>query len=83
MTRRAGITPLGAEHDGRTGIPVVFARRWFARLARLGGDAGARALLLAGSVRRMPIRGAQSDLDTPADALQARRDVLRAAPRRA
>ena len=83
MARRAGGTPLAAEHDGRAGIPVVFPRTWFARLARLSGDAGARALLGDGSVRRAWLRGAQADLDTSADAARARRGALRGGkPRR-
>jgi len=72
----AGKRPAAADHDGRAGIPAVFARAWFARLRALTDDAGARGLLAHAPVRRVRLRGSAPDLDTPADALAARRGSL-------
>jgi molybdenum cofactor cytidylyltransferase len=58
-----------ADADGAPGHPVLFGRRWFETLARLEGDAGARAVLSehADDVTLVPTpgRGATTDLDTP------------------
>jgi molybdenum cofactor cytidylyltransferase len=57
--------------DGKRGHPVGFGKGWFAQLARLGGDEGARSLL-----RRYPERvsylavkdaGILRDIDYPRD----------------
>lgn len=59
-------------HDGRRGNPVLWGRRWFARLAALQGDIGGKALLaeLGDRVTELMVadRGVLIDLDTP-DAL--------------
>lgn len=56
-----------AAEDGTPGHPVIFPRRLFTALARLSGDAGARALLRGEDVRpiALPGRRALTDLDTP------------------
>ncbi len=62
---------------GRRGNPVVFPRASFARLLRLEGDAGARALLASGAfaVREVPLEGTGTlaDLDTEAEIAAWRR----------
>jgi CTP:molybdopterin cytidylyltransferase MocA len=61
----------GASSDGKPGHPVLFPRRDFAALARLGGDQGARDVLKteADRVRLIPLPAAHAltDLDTQAD----------------
>ncbi len=69
----AGFAPeqvvRGASADGQPGHPVLFPRRFFARLARLSGDDGARAVLRGARVRLVPLPAehALTDLDTPED----------------
>lgn len=50
--RHEGITMAACEYSGTLGTPAVFAREEFPRLAALGGDRGAKALLL-GSAKRV------------------------------
>lgn len=61
----------GATNDGAPGHPVLFPARDFAGLARLGGDHGAREMLVQqhDRVRLVPLPGhhAVTDLDTPED----------------
>lgn len=55
-------------HGGRRGNPVGFGRGWFARLAALEGDHGARALIGGTAVREVEApAGVLHDIDTPAD----------------
>lgn len=65
---------LVPEHDGRRGNPVVWPRRYFAEMAALSGDTGARGLLeqYAEEVRVVPFDTPTifADVDTP-EALQA------------
>jgi len=59
----------GTTPDGRPGHPVLFPRRFFADLARLEGDQGAKPVLKAhaAEIRSVPLPGrrALTDLDTP------------------
>lgn len=61
-------------HRGAWGHPVGFSQRLFGALARLEGDAGARALILAESARACFVElddpGILADVDTP-EQLQA------------
>jgi len=56
-------------HRGEWGHPVGFARRYFAALGRLAGDAGARSLILAERERvrfvELDDPGILADVDTP------------------
>lgn len=54
-------------HAGRRGNPVGFGRAWLPRLAQLGADSGARALLAGAAVTELPA-GPEvlADCDTPA-----------------
>jgi len=54
---------------GRNGAPAVFGRDYFADLARLSGDEGARVLLNGGNARVSSLEMAAFaiDLDTPED----------------
>jgi molybdenum cofactor cytidylyltransferase len=55
---------------GRTGVPAIFPRAWFAGLLQLTGDTGARALLARHpeAVQAVPMPSAALDIDTPEDA---------------
>jgi molybdenum cofactor cytidylyltransferase len=68
--------------EGRRGNPVVWARRFFADLARLSGDVGARHLIAAHaeSVAEVAVsrEGAFRDVDTP-EALDLARTTRHAA----
>ncbi len=60
-------------HQGRRGNPVGLGRGWFARLAALTGDRGARALLADAVVTEVPAGpGVLADCDTPAALAAAR-----------
>lgn len=65
---------LVPEHDGRRGNPVLWPRRYFAEMAALSGDTGARGMLeqYAKDVRSVAFDSATifADVDTP-EALQA------------
>ncbi|MEE4186181.1 MAG: nucleotidyltransferase family protein [Gammaproteobacteria bacterium] len=64
-------TPVAARYNGQRGVPAVFPRTYFAALAGLTGEHGARGLLAAAEkVPELSIPGAAFDVDTPA-ALQA------------
>jgi CTP:molybdopterin cytidylyltransferase MocA len=56
-------------YAGVLGVPALLPRGWFADLARLAGDVGARALLRtrADDVIAIPAPALARDLDTPAD----------------
>lgn len=65
---------LVPEHAGRRGNPILWPRRFFAEMAALSGDTGARGLLeqYAREVRRVPFDSPAifADVDTP-EALRA------------
>jgi molybdenum cofactor cytidylyltransferase len=71
-----GAAVVVPSRNGQRGNPVLWARRFFADLARLAGDAGARHLigLNAGCVAEVAVtgEGAFHDVDTP-EALDAAR----------
>jgi len=58
-----------AAWDGKTGPPVIFPRALFQRLAKLGGEQGARNLLrgFAGGVVEVALPNAAWDLDVSSD----------------
>jgi molybdenum cofactor cytidylyltransferase len=57
--------------DGRQGHPVLFARRCFADLTALRGDAGAKAIIRSGGYTVVPVEtddpGVLRDIDLPGD----------------
>ncbi len=52
-------------YGGRNGVPAFFPSTSFPELMRLGGDAGAKALLH--NAQRVPLLGGEWDIDTPED----------------
>jgi molybdenum cofactor cytidylyltransferase len=78
LLRRAARRPLVASYAGTHGIPVVFPRTWFRQLAALRDERGARALLAGAAIDLVAMPEAARDLDTPADAHDARRALIRA-----
>ncbi len=65
LLAHAGRVPVAARYGGSLGIPAVFPRHWWSRLARLQGDRGARALLERSDAIGIPLESAAEDLDTP------------------
>lgn len=53
-------------YAGRRGVPAIFPRKSFSRLAQLSGDQGAKAVLYESGipVRECPMPRAQGDIDT-------------------
>lgn len=68
-THRAGADLVAASYAGGVGVPALFARRCFAELRDLPGDAGARRVLArhAEDVVAVPFPDGIVDVDTPAD----------------
>ena len=68
---RCGASIAATEYGGRRGHPVGFASRWFAMLAALTGDQGARAIVQANEARvtrcAVDDGGVLRDVDTPGD----------------
>lgn len=61
-------TPVAAAYAGSTGVPAIFPRSWFARLAALQHDQGARSLLRScEALRTLDMPEAAQDIDTPDD----------------
>ena len=60
---------IATAFNGSVGPPVLFGRAYFDRLAKLGGDAGAKALLREAGDALVTIRcdEAAIDIDRPAD----------------
>jgi molybdenum cofactor cytidylyltransferase len=58
---------VASEYAGTVGVPALFERGCFARLAGLRGDSGAKSLLLAGEkeLLRCPWPEGACDIDTP------------------
>ncbi|MDR2013439.1 MAG: nucleotidyltransferase family protein [Rhodanobacter sp.] len=67
--RTAPERAAASAYAGVLGVPALLPRAWFARIAHLEGDVGARALLRerAGEVIAVPAPALARDLDTPAD----------------
>jgi CTP:molybdopterin cytidylyltransferase MocA len=59
--------PVASAYAGVAGIPALFPRSWFARLAALQGDRGAGALLRSCNVRTVAWEDGAYDVDTEAD----------------
>ena len=79
----AGRAIIAATHEGTRGNPVLFDRLFFASLARLEGDTGARRLIVenAGLVAEVEIGAvARHDLDTRAALVAAGADLDDGAP---
>ena len=66
----AGRDLVAAAYAGTVGVPALFARRYFAELRELPGDAGAKRVLAghASEVFAVPFPGGEADIDTPTDA---------------
>lgn len=64
-----GAPMVAASYDDRPGVPALFARSLFPKLAALDGQAGAKALLQAagGDLLTIPAPQAAVDVDTPDD----------------
>lgn len=60
---------VASEYNGTLGTPVVFHRRFFARLKELSGDQGARKLLkqFPEEIGSITLDQGYEDLDTPED----------------
>lgn len=60
---------VAAQYGGGYGVPALFPRSQFPRLAALRGEQGARVLLRGGGLRivGVPMPGAAQDIDTPED----------------
>ncbi|HEY1182416.1 MAG TPA: nucleotidyltransferase family protein [Rhodocyclaceae bacterium] len=71
----AGASIAAPVHEAQRGHPVGFSRKWYAQLAGLSGDSGARQLLQAYANEVTLIActdgGIHRDIDTPADLLSA------------
>jgi molybdenum cofactor cytidylyltransferase len=68
VERRAPM--VAASYDSRPGVPALFGRALFPRLAALEGQAGAKALLQAADENELltiPAPHAAVDVDTPDD----------------
>ena len=65
----SGATICVPTHDGKRGNPVLWARRYFAEMATISGDVGARHLIGANADQLLEVPRANSgvliDLDTP------------------
>lgn len=68
--------PAAARYAGVLGIPAIFPRAWFERLASLDGDRGARDLLRRGGadVTAVEMPNAVRDLDEQKDLETCRRE---------
>ncbi len=67
--RETGARLVASDRDGLLGVPALFAAAFFAELAQLHGDAGARHLLRAHAAEAVGIAlpGTEVDVDTAAD----------------
>jgi molybdenum cofactor cytidylyltransferase len=67
--RRNSQAIVAAQYGGGYGVPALFPRSQFARLAALRGEQGARQLLRSGGPRivGVPMPGGAQDIDTPED----------------
>jgi molybdenum cofactor cytidylyltransferase len=63
--RRGGALVAATRHGDVCGVPAVFDRALFGRLAALAGDRGARELIAASRRVELPFAGAAFDVDTP------------------
>lgn len=68
--------PAVCAYSDALGVPAVFPRDWFPRLAQLTGERGAQSLFADADVSAIPLPGAARDIDTPQDwhALQQYKD---------
>lgn len=69
---------IASEYGGTMGVPALFGREYFAKLASLSGPAGAKHLLTAhaSDIVRVPFPQGTTDIDTPEDYLQLQRAIL-------
>jgi molybdenum cofactor cytidylyltransferase len=79
--RRAPSSIAAAQYAGTVGVPAIFPRWCFRELNELRGDHGAQLLLNRHVDRliRLPMPGAELDIDTPEDLLEleANADIKR------
>jgi molybdenum cofactor cytidylyltransferase len=72
-----GLTGRGivaAEYGGTVGVPALFGRQYFAELAALTGDRGAKGIMArhAADVERVPFPQGSLDIDTEEDCQRLR-----------
>jgi len=67
--RRTGRSIVASDYGEGYGVPALFARSWFAELASLTGDIGAKAILRthAAQMALVPFPGGAIDVDSRAD----------------
>ncbi len=63
----SGKSIVACEYDGLPGVPALFAKRYFAELASLRGDSGARRIIQSheNDAILIPFSEGSVDLDTP------------------
>jgi len=69
--RQTGRPIVTSEYAGTVGVPVFFARAYFPNLLALGPDQGCKGLILKNldDALKLPCPEAETDIDTPGDAL--------------
>lgn len=65
--RAAPARAIASAYAGVRGVPAILPRAWFADIARLHGDAGARELLRARDVTAIGAPALATDIDRPED----------------
>jgi len=68
LWQKSPTRPAAAFYNDAVGVPAIFPRSWFDRLAGLQGDSGARLLLRDhAQVQRLDLPEAALDIDVPDD----------------
>lgn len=68
LWQHAPAVPVAAAYAGAVGVPAIFPRSWFAKLAGLQNDQGARKLLQdCPDLQTLDMPEAALDIDTPND----------------
>lgn len=64
-----GYPIVASEYGGTAGVPALFDRRYFAEIAALTGDSGAKRIIQAhdADAHRVPLPAAAFDIDTDGD----------------
>lgn len=67
--RRTGRDIVAATYAGTVGVPVLFSRAFFPKLAALTGNQGCKGVILGhpDQALTLPCPEAEADIDTPAD----------------
>jgi xanthine/CO dehydrogenase XdhC/CoxF family maturation factor/CTP:molybdopterin cytidylyltransferase MocA len=76
--RSSGKGIIASEYGGTMGVPALFGREYFAKLAALGGAAGAQQIIAAhaSDIVRVPFPNGTTDIDTPEDYLGLQHAIL-------